>query len=863
MDLDSIYDVYHGFHSDQVRQELGDNDVNLGGEVVDEYGLPLSDLDETGLDANGLNVDEEELGGCWAHWINDKLNIWSSKHFAALVNAAPRRHQGEGHLNDEMMEGAMEDVEQDHNGIPLLHEGESMLEYMERTLNNDLPVNHQGGQSSANLIAADFSFQAPVQSSLGQDTQTQGMFNTQDPSMVVSTDGSRTFRVNWHAVRAMTIDQPHSAIQSVPSPDSPCSHSLAFIRCGSPQAVNVPPQNGLVVPGLPRCKLPSPSSGILHGSSPIPPAAGAPPVPPSPSPPIPPCPSPNDSTVPGPPRCDLPGLPMSPNIPHPSPPIPPAATGPPMPMPPPPPPPPPLPPSGPSCLPAPAPTLPATAAAPLPPPVPPHHNQTNPAPPCPPSCDPSIIHQSLTLQHMPKPGGFVQHAVTHHPQHQPADVIPWQQSRPIPFHNQPVSSTHSHCPPAIPCPPLHGLPPPPIHMKLPQYQPFNPTAPPAQPTQRTPPHHQEAHPTYPVTNNPPVGPAGFPLGADAMVQLGPILSMMSANFTTLQDTLNAEFRAMRNALQAQVREPASPYTQSQDHLHSGHSRRPLSSSINSVSVPLSSDTGADADDEISENKDQHFYTTHLRLALPPPTDEEIKVFKNHMPNCIQITPENFRFDLNHKQTSPFNNCAKTVAAVEFLKRVKDDHYFYPPIPSKFLNQDYVVFMLHGQLKHLIRIYKELQAGPSKKTKRLIDTSWTTRKHQLYDSRLDVASSDPNLSRHVPLLKKFGISGISSDEGEGPQGLRKFKVLTPAWRSGALSGLYYQLDERCAVMRRVKEGHNMKAKVPPKLPLNCYDQEWYNSLQPDECYALGVNVEEIYPFKAKGKGKEGEAPEVKT
>lgn len=91
----------------------------------------------------------------------------------------------------------------------------------------------------------------------------------------------------------------------------------------------------------------------------------------------------------------------------------------------------------------------------------------------------------------------------------------------------------------------------------------------------------------------------------------------------------------------------------------------------------------------------------------PPTTQEILAFNRHVPGCIEVTVENFRLDLHHKRTSPFNLTAQAVFADDFRTKVLEEKWYsYPGIPKRFLNCDYIKYYLRQHMKHLKKMYCE-------------------------------------------------------------------------------------------------------------------------------------------------------------
>ncbi|KIN96103.1 hypothetical protein M404DRAFT_11014 [Pisolithus tinctorius Marx 270] len=173
---------------------------------------------------------------------------------------------------------------------------------------------------------------------------------------------------------------------------------------------------------------------------------------------------------------------------------------------------------------------------------------------------------------------------------------------------------------------------------------------------------------------------------DKLVQNGPFLSVVSHAFKTLEENLRAEFAAICEAVSRLV---------------IVHQNVAMNTKRHKQKSPGTNIHDSEADDEASNNKS---------------SDDE----------------GGTRFDPFAKDplrwTSTFNNCAKAVAAADFIDKVVNHKWYkYPPILEKFLNMDYVIFTLNRQLKHLQKIYDELQGGYSKKQRCLVTTASTTQK----------------------------------------------------------------------------------------------------------------------------------------
>ncbi|KAI6139551.1 hypothetical protein BKA82DRAFT_26393 [Pisolithus tinctorius] len=221
---------------------------------------------------------------------------------------------------------------------------------------------------------------------------------------------------------------------------------------------------------------------------------------------------------------------------------------------------------------------------------------------------------------------------------------------------------------------------------------------------------------------------------DKLDQNGPFLSVISHAFKTLKENLRAEFAAICEAVSRPVIVHQNIATNTKCHKRKSpgtnvHDSEADDEALNDES---SDDEGGTRFDPFAKDALRVIFWQHLRkhLQILLKIESTSQLLDTKLPGCIEITSENFCFDLIGKRTSTFNNCAKAVAAADFIDKVVNHKWYnYPPIPEKFLNMDYIVFMLNGQLKHLQKIYDELQGGYSKKRRCLVATASTTQKRQ--------------------------------------------------------------------------------------------------------------------------------------
>jgi hypothetical protein len=137
--------------------------------------------------------------------------------------------------------------------------------------------------------------------------------------------------------------------------------------------------------------------------------------------------------------------------------------------------------------------------------------------------------------------------------------------------------------------------------------------------------------------------------------------------------------------------------------------------------------------------------------------------------------------------------------------------------------------------------------------------------QLFDLRYAVVSKDYQLADHRDLMETLGRQGISSDESDYSRQPPIFHRISPIWRSRELRDFLWRLDELAIEdgknpIGRRRRGHNQWTRqrlrttrrneesiAPPGLPINCYDETWFNGLLPRQCQGLDIQPE--YDFTA--------------
>ena len=129
--------------------------------------------------------------------------------------------------------------------------------------------------------------------------------------------------------------------------------------------------------------------------------------------------------------------------------------------------------------------------------------------------------------------------------------------------------------------------------------------------------------------------------------------------------------------------------------------------------------------------------------------------------------------------------------------------------------------------------------------------------QLFQRRLLVAQSFPPLHRHIAMLQRLGVDGMSDDESDveelqlNPQTRQRaprYFVVQPAWRAKTMTPWLQIFDSLHILLRRMNDSPSQGAyprqriynyrpkrfshrakKYVSNLPLDAYDQHWLSTM----------------------------------
>jgi len=272
------------------------------------------------------------------------------------------------------------------------------------------------------------------------------------------------------------------------------------------------------------------------------------------------------------------------------------------------------------------------------------------------------------------------------------------------------------------------------------------------------------------------------------------------------------------------------------------------------------------------------------LADVIPTPEDIVAFEDRWnvdegetvgPSC---SLSSFKLDLVGTPHCPWNLSAFRVFYPYFLSAQG-----LPPSDNLYNDTYHYFFVRVRGLKTLYEQSFDLQEERAlrRRAKRRWQRKRTVRSclesvqalmvvSQTFQRRLHIATLDPLLGKHVHILQRLGVEGMSSDESDVEE-LRRdpavrrrqpsYFVLTPSWRHPSLTAWLSAFDSMHVIARRTT-GNRLRGAYPrcriyardrpskskryvSHLPTTAYDPGWLKTRHNIEFTV--APTEEIYPF----------------
>lgn len=198
----------------------------------------------------------------------------------------------------------------------------------------------------------------------------------------------------------------------------------------------------------------------------------------------------------------------------------------------------------------------------------------------------------------------------------------------------------------------------------------------------------------------------------------------------------------------------------------------------------------------------------------------------------------FRIDLSGPPICPWNKSAARVFCNDFT----DFH----GLPEE-ANADVIGYFLTRvkTLKAAYRAHLRDRRDPLEKGREARATRRQQRKYKLFVKRLTIAQKKPHLQRHIDMLRRFGPTGMSSDESSGDerpatgQPSDRYHICQPKWRSSRVTTWLRTLDVIHLIDRGLGRGRDPRLRISnpdaPRLsqsiefvaylPRNAYNEAW--------------------------------------
>lgn len=234
------------------------------------------------------------------------------------------------------------------------------------------------------------------------------------------------------------------------------------------------------------------------------------------------------------------------------------------------------------------------------------------------------------------------------------------------------------------------------------------------------------------------------------------------------------------------------------------------------------------------------------------------------------SPDDFRIDLLGLKRCPWNISASRVFCRDFTDLHDLPEEAYPDVIKCFFTR--IKTLQAAYRAHLRNLRDPLQKEQEDRGVRR-----QQRKYKLFVKRLTIARKKPHLQQHVEMLRRFGPTGMSSDESSGDerpadgQPSDRYHICQPRWRASRVATWLRTFDAIHLVDRGLGRGRDPRLRISdpdsPRLsqsqefvaclPRNAYNNTWLErrndinfSIFPDEDYDFSHDPEALeYVFLA--------------
>ncbi|KAJ7877686.1 hypothetical protein B0H13DRAFT_1570562, partial [Mycena leptocephala] len=194
----------------------------------------------------------------------------------------------------------------------------------------------------------------------------------------------------------------------------------------------------------------------------------------------------------------------------------------------------------------------------------------------------------------------------------------------------------------------------------------------------------------------------------------------------------------------------------------------------------------------------------------------------------------FRFDILGTPHSAWNKSAARVFADFTIRRL------CLPNTTEMFQAVCQAFSAH--LETIIRKYKVSLKPRAEQLRLQAHSRRRVRKYELFHQRRYLAYTFKPLHKHIDILERLGVDGMSSDESETDDNHHtQYQILAPLWRDRHLAAWLRVFDSLHHILRRGSDAYASRGAFPRHrkvgqqrstnttfvsgLPINVYDHHW--------------------------------------
>ncbi|KAI0692065.1 hypothetical protein C8T65DRAFT_586848 [Cerioporus squamosus] len=226
------------------------------------------------------------------------------------------------------------------------------------------------------------------------------------------------------------------------------------------------------------------------------------------------------------------------------------------------------------------------------------------------------------------------------------------------------------------------------------------------------------------------------------------------------------------------------------------------------------------------NREEPDSPFHLSTIATP---EEVAAFEKSKTrdHCCDVS--NFRIDISKGALNRWNRSAAVVFASAFV--ATGDY--------ECENEKEIVAAFLSHTRTLRKKYRQRGLTQGQKLDMKKQANRDQRKISLYRRRHRTCSKYPPLRPHLAMLETFGVDGMSSDESETEDGVKRYRLLRKSWRPDPVT-LWFRAMDAVAALTAKGRGNRFRLRMvstkvddsraaPRGLPKNAYSSVWYANL----------------------------------